>query len=101
MGYKFSRCTSKNRKNNIWSKRKLALPGRITVTKSLELSLPNPPDECPDKISRNNTIRNEREGGLRMIKIRTFISQVHNFKTLIIKSLKVVIFFFIKSKSNL
>ena len=27
----------------------------------------------PDRISRNNMIRNESEGGLRMIKIRTFI----------------------------
>ena len=79
------------------SQRKLTLPGRITVIKSLALSkfthlfisLPNPPDELlkrldkifykflwnsgPDRISRNNMIRNEREGGLRMIQIRTFI----------------------------
>ena len=81
----------------IWSQRKLTLPGRITVIKSIALSkfthlfisLPNPPDELlkrldkifykflrnsgPDRISRNIMIRNEREGGLRMIQIRTFI----------------------------
>ena len=81
----------------IWSQRKLTLPGRIIIIKSLALSkfthlfisLPNPPDELlkrldkifykflfnsgPDRISRNNMIRNEREGSLRMIKISTFI----------------------------
>ena len=81
----------------IWSQRKLTLPGRITVIKSIALSkfthlfisLPNSSDELlkrldkifykflwnsgPDRISRNIMIINEREGGLRMIQIRTFI----------------------------
>ena len=85
---------------NTWSKRKLTLPGRITIIKSLALSkvthlfisLPNPPEDLlkrldklfykfiwnsgPDRISRNNMIRNEGEGGLRMIQIRTFIKAV-------------------------
>ena len=81
-----------------WSKQKLTLPGKITIIKSLALSklthlfisLPNPPDNLlksldklfykfiwnsgPDRISRNNMIRNERKGGLRMVQIKTFIN---------------------------
>ena len=89
--------TKINKIINTWSKRKFTLPGRITIIKSLALlkvthlfiSLPNLPEELlkrfakifyksiwnsgPDRISRNNMIRNESEGGLRMIQIRTFI----------------------------
>ena len=99
-----------------WSPRKLTLPGRITVIKSLALSkfthlfisLPNPPDELlkrldkifykflwnsgPDRISRNNMIRNEREGGLRMIQIRTFIKalKVTWFRRLLINPKNII-----------
>ena len=99
-----------------WSQRKLTLPGRITVIKSLALSkfthlfisLPNPPDELlkrldkifykflwnsgPDRISRNNMIRNEREGGLRMSQIRTFLKalKVTWFRRLLINPKNII-----------
>ena len=80
-----------------WSKRKLTLPGKTTVIKSLALSkfthlfisLPNPPEALikrldrmfckylwntgPDRISRSNMIKNETSGGLRMVKLDNFI----------------------------
>ena len=79
-----------------WSKRKLTLPGRITIIKSLAFSkfihlftaLPNPPEQLvkqfykvlwnsgPDRISRNVIIQDVREGGLRMIKINKFIESL-------------------------
>ncbi|MCG7876954.1 MAG: reverse transcriptase family protein, partial [Candidatus Thiodiazotropha endolucinida] len=83
-----------------WSKRKLTLPGKITVIKSLAFSkfihlftsLPNPPEELvkqlenffykflwnsgPDRISRNVMIQDVKEGGLRMIKIDKFIDSL-------------------------
>lgn len=82
---------------SIWSKRKLTLPGKVTVIKSLALSkfvhlflaLPNPPDHMikslekkfykfiwnngPDRIKRCNMIKNINDGGLNMIKIDKFI----------------------------
>ena len=72
---------------NVWSKRRLALPGKITVIKSLILSkfthlfmaLPNPPGEFlkllerklykflwsngPDRICRRNIVKNIHAGG--------------------------------------
>ena len=83
---------------NIWSKRKLTLPGKITVIKSLILSkfthlflaLPNPPGDFlkilerkmykflwsngPDRISRKNIIKNIHAGGLRMVNVSVFIT---------------------------
>lgn len=80
-----------------WSKRKITLPGRITVIKSLMLSkfthlflaLPNPPGDLirklerilykflwnsgPDRIKRSVIIKNLDAGGLRMINIQYFI----------------------------
>ena len=82
---------------NIWSKRRLTLPGKITVIKFLILSkfthlflaLPNPPGEFqkllerklfkflwsngPDRISRKNIVKNIQAGGLRMVNISVFI----------------------------
>lgn len=81
-----------------WSKRKITLPGRITVIKSLMLSkfthlflaLPNPPGDFirklerilykflwnsgPDRIKRSVIIKNLDAGGLRMINIQHFIN---------------------------
>lgn len=81
----------------VWSKRKLTLPGRITVIKSLALSkfihlflaLPNPPGDLvkqleirfykflwnsgPDRISRKTIIKDITAGGLRMIQLSSFI----------------------------
>ena len=83
-----------------WSKRKLTLPGKITIIKSLAFSkfihlftaLPNPPEQFvkqleklfykflwnsgPDRISRNVIIQDVKEGGLRMIKINKFIESL-------------------------
>ena len=83
-----------------WSKRKLTLPGKITIIKSLAISkfihlftaLPNPPEQFvkqleklfykflwnsgPDRISRNVIIHDVKEGGLRMIKINKFIESL-------------------------
>ena len=77
-----------NRMINAWSKRKLTLPGKITLIKSLMLAkfthlflaLPNLPGELieilditfykflwnngPDRVSRKNSIKNVRAGGL-------------------------------------
>ena len=85
---------------NTWSKRKLTLPGRITVIKSLILSkfthlflaLPNPPgifqkllerklykflwSNGPDRICRKNIVKNIQAGGLRMININAFITSL-------------------------
>ena len=85
---------------NTWSKRRLALPGKITVIKSLMLSkfthlflaLPNPPGEflkllerklykflwsCgPDRISRKNIVKNIHAGGLRMVNVSAFITSL-------------------------
>ncbi|MEW8548783.1 MAG: reverse transcriptase domain-containing protein, partial [Candidatus Thiodiazotropha sp.] len=84
----------------LWGKRKLTLPGRIAVIKSLALSkfihlftaLHNPPDELikglesrfykflwnngPDRISRKNIIKDTSVGGLRMINIKYFIKSL-------------------------
>ena len=81
-----------------WSKRKLTLPGKITVIKSLALSkfvhlflaLPNPPgalvkrlnklffsflwNKGPDRIKRKFIIKDLEKGGLRMIQIDAFIA---------------------------
>ena len=88
-----------------WSKRKLTLPGKITIIKSLAFSkfihlftalppLPPPPppeqfvkqleklfykflwNSGPDRISRNVIIQDVKEGGLRMIKINKFIESL-------------------------
>ena len=80
-----------------WSKRILTPYGRITVVKSLAiakmnhlfLALPNPPDKITqemnslffkyiwkgsiDRIKRDVSIKNYKEGGLRMVKIQQFI----------------------------
>lgn len=80
-----------------WTKRKLKLPGRVTIIKSLALAkfihlfiyLPNPPDDLvkniekrfdkflwhagPDRISRKIIIKDLENGGLRMVQISTFI----------------------------
>ena len=85
---------------NTWSKRRLTLPGKITVIKSLMLSkfthlflaLPNPPGEflkllertlykflwsCgPDRISRKNIVKNIQAGGLRMVNVSAFITSL-------------------------
>ena len=87
-----------NKMINAWSKRKLTLPGKITLIKSLMLAkfthlflaLPNPPGELikllertiykflwnngPDRISRKTMVKNVRAGGLRMINVRAFIT---------------------------
>ena len=84
---------------NVWSKRKLTLIGRVTVIKSLMLSkfaylflsLPNPPGDLittlermfffkylwnkgPDRITRKQIVKNIEAGGLRMIKVKAFIT---------------------------
>ena len=80
-----------------WSKRKIALLGKITVTKSIAISkfvhlflaLPNPPDDLvkslnklcfnfiwnwgPDRIKRK-FIKDISKGGLRMLQIENFIA---------------------------
>ena len=87
---------------NVWSKRNLTLPGKITVMKSLFLSkfthlflaLPYPPGEFikllerklykflwsngPDRISRRNIVKNIHAGGggLRMVNINEFITSL-------------------------
>lgn len=85
---------------HIWSKRRLTLPGKITVIKSLILSkfthlflaLPNPPGEFqkllerklykflwssgPDRICRKNMVKNIQAGGLRMVNVSVFISSL-------------------------
>ena len=85
---------------NVWSKRRLTLPGKITVIKSLILSkfthlfmaLPNPPGEflkllerklykfllCngPDRICRRNIVKNIHAGGLRMVNLNEFITSL-------------------------
>ena len=85
---------------NIWSKRRLTLPGKITIIKSLVLSkfthlflaLPNPPglflkllerklfkflwSNGPDRVSRKNIIKNIQAGGLRMVNINAFITSL-------------------------
>ena len=82
----------------VWSKRRLTLPGKITVIKSLILSkfthlflaLPNPPGDFqkllerklykflwnngPDRISRKNIVKNIQAGGLRMVNVTVFIT---------------------------
>ena len=81
----------------IWSKRKLTLQGRITIIKSLAISkfvhlflaLPNPHGDLiqnlnklfykflwntgPDKIKRKNIIKSMSNGGLKMVRIDSFI----------------------------
>ena len=81
-----------------WSKRKLTLPGKITIIKSLALSkfvhlfmgLPNPPgilvkrlnklfytflwNSGPDRIKRKYIIKDIEKGGLRMVHIDNFIT---------------------------
>lgn len=83
-----------------WSKRKLTLPGKITVIKSLAFSkfihlftaLPNPPDQIvkqldrhfykflwnsgPDRIKRNVMIQDVKDGGLKMINTNIFIQSL-------------------------
>ena len=85
---------------NVWSKRRLTLPGKITVIKSLILSkfthlflaLPNPPGEFikllerklykflwsngPDRIPRRNIVKNIHAGGLRMVNVNEFITSL-------------------------
>ena len=85
---------------NVWSKRRLKLPGKITVIKSLILSkfthlflaLPNPPGDFqkllerklykflwnngPDRISRKNIVKNIQAGGLRMVNVSVFITSL-------------------------
>ena len=85
---------------NVWSKRRLTLPGKITVIKSLILSkfthlflaLPNPPGDFqkllerklykflwnngPDRISRKNIVKNIQAGGLRMVNVSVFITSL-------------------------
>ena len=81
-----------------WSKRKLTLPGKITIIKSLALSkfvhlfmgLPNPPgilvkrldklfytflwNSGPDRIKRKYIIKDIEKGGLNMVHIDNFIT---------------------------
>lgn len=81
-----------------WSKRRLTLPGKITVIKSIALSkfvhlflsLPNPPGDLlktlnklfysflwnsgPDRIKRSFIIKDLSKGGLRMIHIENFVA---------------------------
>ena len=81
-----------------WSRRKITLPGKITVIKSLAISkfvhlflaLPNPPGNLvqslnklfykflwnsgPDKIKRKIIIKDIIKGGLRMIQIDSFVT---------------------------
>ena len=83
-----------------WSKRILTPYGRITVVKSLAiakinhlfLALPNPPDKIVqelnslffkyiwngsiDRVKRDISIKNYKEGGLRMVKIQQFIDAI-------------------------
>ena len=83
---------------SIWSKRKLTLPGKITVIQSLALSkfvhlflaLPNPPgalvkrlnklffsflwNKGPGRIKRKSIIKDLEKGGLRMIQTDAFIA---------------------------
>lgn len=83
-----------------WSKRKLTLPGKITVIKSLAFSkfihlftaLPNPPDHIvkqldrhfykflwnsgPDRIKRNVMIQDVKDGGLKMVNTNKFIQSL-------------------------
>ena len=85
---------------NVWSKRRLTLPGKITVIKSLILpkfthlflALPNPPGEFinflerklykflwsngPDRISRRNIVKTYMQGGLRMVNVNEFITSL-------------------------
>ena len=85
---------------NVWSKRKLTLPGKIKVIKSLILSkfthlflaLPNPPGEFqkllerklykflwnngPDRVCRKNIVKNIQAGGLRMVNVGVFITSL-------------------------
>ena len=85
---------------NVWSKRRLTLPGKITVIQSLILSkftqlfmaLPNPPGEFlkllerklnkflwsngPDRICRRNIVKNIHAGGLRMVNVNEFITSL-------------------------
>ena len=85
---------------NVWSKRRLTFPGKITVIKSLILSkfthlflaLPNPPGDFqkllerklykflwnngPDRISRKNIVKNIQAGGLRMVNVCVFITSL-------------------------
>ena len=80
-----------------WAKRKLTIPGRITIIKSLAISkfthlflaLPNPPEDLikrldkifykflwnsgPDRIKRTEIIKDVKAGGLRMVNIKYFI----------------------------
>ena len=81
-----------------WSKRKLTLPGKITIIKSLApskfvhlfMGLPNPPgilvkrlnklfytflwNSGPDRIKRKYIIKDIEKGGLRMVHIDNFIT---------------------------
>ena len=81
-----------------WSKRRLSLQGKITIIKSLAiakfvhlfLALPNPPENLvktlnklfykfiwnsgPDRIKRQYIIKDITKGGLRMIKIDSFVT---------------------------
>ena len=86
---------------NVWFKRRLTLPGKITVIKSLILSkfthlflaLPNPPGEFlklierklytflwrsngPDRIYRRKIVKNIHAGGLRMVNVNEFITSL-------------------------
>ena len=85
---------------NVWSKRRLTIPGKITVIKSLILSkfahlflaLPNPPGEFikllerklykflwsngPDRIPRRSIVKNIHAGGLRMVNVNEFITSL-------------------------
>ena len=98
---------------NNWSKRKLTLPGKITLMKSLMLAkfthlflaLPNPPRELIKMLQRafykffygitvqqesveKNIVKNIKAGGLRMINVSSFITalKVSWLRTLIIFS---------------
>ena len=85
---------------NVWSKRRLTLPCKITVIKSLILSKfthlfmapSNPPREFlkllertlykfllsngPDRICRRNIVKNTHAGGLRMENVNEFITSL-------------------------
>ena len=86
---------------NVWFKRRLTLPGKITVIKFLILSkfthlflaLPNPPGEFlkllerklytflwrsngPDRIYIRKIFKNIHEGGLRMVNVNEFITSL-------------------------
>ena len=85
-----------------WSKRRLSLQGKITIIKSLAISkfvhlflaLPNPPGNLvktlnklfykfiwnsgPDRIKRQYKIKDITKGGLRMIKIDSFVRALRN-----------------------